>query len=53
MPFHETNDTMDLGEHDPIYNNFYGVLKFTREITKYWFEFGNPNSTYKIVNTAS
>ncbi len=42
-----------LSDHDPIYNNLYGNIICTREETRYWMKYGNPNATYSIVALSS
>lgn len=41
------------GERDPMLTNLYGGLICVNSITKYWTQYGNPNSTYSIVMLSS
>lgn len=53
MSIMDIQDDWLYGEHDPIYNNVYGVLNLLIAETKYLMTYGDPSHTYSIVNFAS
>lgn len=46
-------ENMLFSDHDPILNNLYGCINLLKVETAYFMKYGNPNSTYSIINLSS
>ena len=49
----DLEEDMLLGEQDPILNNLYGCINLLKAEGEYFLKYGNPNSTYSIINLSS